>query len=300
MRIQTVVIMALALICGVAAVVAVNQLVKPGKAEPAAPTFPIVIVTRDVERGSLLTSDDLRIENVLKVPPKAATTIDSVLGRPTLVRLSAGDFISDAKLGDKGSGGGLAAMIPKGMRAFTIQAPHSAAGGGGFIMPESHVDVLQMSTNQNSSDVDSTIPLLQDIEVLAVDQLLDAPASSRIDPKEIRTVTLLVTPGQASILAQAQARGVLHLTLRNPADADIAAAAQEAVFPAPELPPVQSEPIASVESGETKDDAESDAKPAVPPKQMVRWVIVTVRGAHQGQIELQREVTDEGTSLFGF
>ena len=51
-----------------------------------------------------------------------------------------------------------------------------------------------------------------------VDQRIDPGAESKVDPKEVRSVTLLVTPNQAAKLDLAQNLGTLHLSLRNAND----------------------------------------------------------------------------------
>jgi len=63
--------------------------------------------------------------------------------------------------------------------------------------------------------------LLQNLEILAVDQRIDAPADNRIDPKQLPSVPLLVTPDQGARLAPAKNKGSLHLALRNHKDEQV-------------------------------------------------------------------------------
>src|SRR5262249_56623723 len=103
----------------------------------------------------------------------------------------------------------------------TISTTTLASGVAGFILPGSKVDVLLTVTRTGTSDPTGggqTSTLLQDVEILAVDQLVKAPADNRVDPKELRSVTLLVTPQQAAKLDLGQNKGILHLSLRNPED----------------------------------------------------------------------------------
>jgi pilus assembly protein CpaB len=109
----------------------------------------------------------------------------------------------------------MAALIPSGMRAFTILTPSLASGVGGFILPGNKVDVLLTLEGKRGS---ITTTLVQNLEILAVDQQLDAPSDNRVDPKQLRSVTLLVTPEQASRLGLAHNKGALYLALRNHAD----------------------------------------------------------------------------------
>ena len=144
--------------------------------------------------------------------------------------LSKGLPIVDSQLTSKHSGGSLAAMIPDGMRAFTIQTTHVAAGVGGFVQPGDKVDVLLTSTPTGPDDWTGggvTTTLLQNIQVLAVAQRMEPPDDSRgdkdskaakVDPNDPKSVTLLVSPDQAAKLDLGMNRGILHLALRNPKD----------------------------------------------------------------------------------
>ena len=63
-----------------------------------------------------------------------------------------------------------------------------------------------------------TTTLLQNVEILAVDTRLEAPNENKVDPKQLQSVTLLVTPEQSAKLDLGENRGTLHLALRNPDD----------------------------------------------------------------------------------
>ena len=115
----------------------------------------------------------------------------------------------------------MGAVIPKGMRAFTINTPNVASNVTGFILPGSKVDVLlTVKTNNPGDGTGGTITstILQNMEILAVDQHVEATSSGKVDSKDLRSVTLLVTPQQAAKLDLGQNAGVIHLTLRNPED----------------------------------------------------------------------------------
>ncbi len=164
-------------------------------------------------------------------PPEPATLVRSyetslapysrMRGRWTL-RLLKDEPVVNGKLAPKGSGRGMAALIPKGMRAFTIRTPRIAPGVAGFVMPGYKVDVLLTMNDVRANDQTgggSTTTLLQNVEISAVDQNIDAPAENKMD-KDLRSVTLLVTPQQAKQLDLGQNKGTLRLALRNEHDKD--------------------------------------------------------------------------------
>jgi Flp pilus assembly protein CpaB len=101
------------------------------------------------------------------------------------------------------------------VRAVTIQVPNVAAGVGGFVLPGRKVDVL-LTVGEGPGR--RTTTLLQNVEVLAVDQRLDSPPESKLDPKEMRSVTVLVSPREATMLDLGQSKGTLQLAVRKPDD----------------------------------------------------------------------------------
>jgi pilus assembly protein CpaB len=159
------------------------------------------------------------------VPPGAITSIADAVDRVVLHPMVKDEVLVEGKLASKDAGRGLAAIIPEGMRAFTIQTPHVASGVAGFILPGNKVDVLLTMNGQGSNDTTggaSTSTLLQNVKILAVDQRTDAPVDNKVNPQTLQSVTLLVTPDQAAKLDLGQNRGTLHLSLRNPKDTDAA------------------------------------------------------------------------------
>lgn len=115
----------------------------------------------------------------------------------------------------------LASGIPPGMRAMGVRR----AGRDGFfslLRPGDRVDVL-LTTNGDGADARVvTLPLLQNVIVLAVG---DSIRPAYLDSSTSRSdeVTLLVHANHAAILAQALRRGDLTLALRNAYDLDASA-----------------------------------------------------------------------------
>ena len=125
----------------------------------------------------------IRLESVPKrwANPKAIAKIEEAVGRVVTIPILEGEPVLSSKIAAKGAGVGLAAIIPKGMRAFTIQTPTIATGVAGFVLPGNKVDVL-LTVKEVGGGTDArggTIILLQNLEILAVDQRVGAdPAPS--------------------------------------------------------------------------------------------------------------------------
>jgi pilus assembly protein CpaB len=223
MSIRTALILLLALVFGLSAALGVNLLMR--KPEPEKPqTVTVLVAASTVPRFGTLTTNQLKFRELPSdlVPSGALTQVEDAVDRVVYSGLVRDEIVLEEKLTAKGAGRGMATAIPKGMRAFTISTTTLASGVAGFILPGSKVDVL-LTVTRTGGQTDptgggQTSTLLQDVEILAVDQLVKAPADNRVDPKELRSVTLLVTPQQAAKLDLGQNKGILHLTLRNPDD----------------------------------------------------------------------------------
>jgi pilus assembly protein CpaB len=211
-------VVVLALFFGGSAAIGINALRSPSPSGAASETVPVVVAAVPVNRFTPLTSDMLTTRDFPKdlVPPGSITRMEDALDRVTLNQLVKDEPLLNAMLAARGSGRGMAPGIAPGMRAFTIQTPNVASGVAGFILPGNKVDVL-LNINEGGAGT-LTTTLLQSVEILAVDQRVEAPADNKVDPNQLRSVTLLVTPEQALKLDLGQNRGTLHLSLRNPTD----------------------------------------------------------------------------------
>jgi pilus assembly protein CpaB len=180
-----------------------------------------VVAAADIAQFSTLTPGLLKVQHLPKdawIPPGTFDSIDKVVGRVNSSAIVMGEPLSTTRLAAKGTGQPLGLEIPRGMRAFTIQMPNVASSVAGFTRAGSKVDVLVTMKNKGVNDTKGPVSttLLEDIKVLAVDQHVEEPTAGKLDPKEVRSITLLVNPDQADKLAQHC--GDLQLSLRNPED----------------------------------------------------------------------------------
>jgi pilus assembly protein CpaB len=281
MSLRTVLIVVLALVCGVSAVLFMNSL-RPQAAAATVDMVPVVVAAADVTRGHTLTSDHLKVVEWPKerVPAGVLSKTEDACDRVTLNPLTKDEPIFESKLAPRGSARGMAALIRKGMRAFTIQTPTLSSGVGGFILPGNKVDVL-LTVNGPSDDPQNAGPrtttLLQNVEVLAVDQRLDAPAENKVNANEMHSVTLQVTPEQVAMLNLGQSNGQLHLSLRNPDD-EVAS----------NMRPATLEEIAQFvkKRQPTKETPAPAAAPPAPPAPPEPTLVRTLRGSHEGEVTI--------------
>ncbi len=177
---------------------------------------PVVIAKIDLPAGSKLEESllEARLFPAALAPEGSFTQPSELAGRIVKSEIFAGEALLASRLAPPGSGGGVSAVIPPGMRAMTV-AVNIVSGVSGFILPHARVDVLATVSATLDKEESKTSTILENIEVLAVDQTV-SPKDD--DPITVKSVTLLVNPAQAEKLALASTEGKLQLVLRNTAD----------------------------------------------------------------------------------
>lgn len=225
MNIRPLLITLLGLACGGFAVMGIRQMNnnsgQNAAAVPVLKVVDVVMARTAIPRGHEVQADMLSVEKWPEnmVPEGSMPTVEGAVGRVTLSQVFKGEPMLQGKLAAPGAGRGTGNLIKPGMRAYSIQSVNAAGIVAGLIVPGDRVDVI-LTVQSSSADPTgggTSSTLLQNVEILAIDQDLDPKAENRSDPK-LSTVTLLVTPKQASLLGLGQKAGVLSLTLRNPED----------------------------------------------------------------------------------
>jgi pilus assembly protein CpaB len=272
-------VLVLAVTCGASAALTVNYYGTGASQTNEKPdTTPVVVAAVDIPRVRTIMAEDVTIQQWPKkvLPEGILTSAKQAVGRVALSSMLPGEPLFEKKLASREAGQGVEALIPEGMRAYTIQAKAVATNVAGFILPGNCVDVLFHLRGQTNDDSGggSTTTLLQAVEVLAVGQALEAPAENRVP--DVQSVTLLVTPEQVAKLDLGQSMGTLALSLRNPVD-------KQDARPSPallaDLRYKQEPPFVLPEEIETETEAAPEPEP-IPEPQSIR----TLRGGHRGHI----------------
>jgi pilus assembly protein CpaB len=126
--------------------------------------------------------------------------------RVLLTPLERNEPILSSKITAPGQRGSLSSLPGKGKRAVTVRVD-GVRGVAGFILPNDRVDVVLIrSEGENYSDI-----LLQDVKVLAIDQLANRRQET---PTVAKAVTLEVSTHDAQKVLLATNTGKLSLILR--------------------------------------------------------------------------------------
>jgi pilus assembly protein CpaB len=172
----------------------------------------VVVAARPLRFGHELTAEALREapwpDGAL--PQGAFTRVSEVLSRGkrvVLTAIEANEPVLAMKITGPGQRATLSALVGPGMKAVTIRV-NDVDGVGGFVLPGDRVDIV---LTRQEKETASTQVLLQDVRVLAVDQVADERASNPAVPK---TVTVEVDTVAGQKLGLAASIGTLSLLLR--------------------------------------------------------------------------------------
>ena len=197
-------------------------------AQPAPKSNKVILAARDLVPGTLIRDADIRLGDWTgAIPEGALRQREDIVDRGVISPILAGEPMVDSRLAPKGGGAGLAALIPKGMRAVAIRV-NEIVGVAGFAVPGMRVDVLVSGSPPGAAATGGvTKTLLQNVQVLSAGQNFQKDAEGK--PVSVPVVNLLVTPDQAEMLSLASTQTSIQLVLRNPLDTDIAKTAGVAV-----------------------------------------------------------------------
>jgi pilus assembly protein CpaB len=190
-------------------------------AQAAPTTTKALVASRNLELGAIIKDSDVKDAPWAgALPTNAVLKREDIIGRGVTTTIYDGEPIVENRLAPKGAGGGLAAMIPSGMRAVAVRV-NDVVGVAGFVVPGMRVDVLISGSPPNNNAQGSlTRTLLQNIEVLSAGQ--DFKKDNEGKPLGVGVVNLLVTPEQAEMLSLASNQTTIQLVLRNPLDTQVA------------------------------------------------------------------------------
>jgi pilus assembly protein CpaB len=178
----------------------------------------VVAAATDIKLGTVLRDADLTTVEIAGTLPKGVILKkENAIGRGVISNLYLGEPVSENRLAAPGSGGGLAATIPQGMRATAVKV-NEVVGVAGFVTPGMRVDVLITGNPPGGATTQGSLvrTLLQNIEVLSAGTDIQRDAEGK--PLQVQVVNLLVTPTQAEILSLASSETRIQLVLRNPLD----------------------------------------------------------------------------------
>lgn len=227
MRPKSLMLLALALGCGLVASIGISQVMER-PAQVKLETAPVYVAKHNINIGDPIDVDMLSLQEWPKdkVPRGVISNLEDLEGRRPRSAIIEGEPILEAKLLEPGQVADPIQQIPKGMRLKTIAV--NAEKGVGLIGPGDRVDIQLFVRKDQRTGVESAMSkiILQNIRVFAVDQTVQRSPDGGEDKSIAKTVSLMLTPEQASKLTMAEQIGELSLIPRNPDDEEVASWAE--------------------------------------------------------------------------
>jgi len=189
------------------------------KVEPPAELKDVVLAAKPLQVGMTVKPTDIKMGKipVTAFPKGAFSKAEEVVDRPVVSNILMDEAVLEGRLAARGSGLGLAPIIPVGMRAVTVRV-NDVSGISGFVLPGMRVDIL-VTGNPPAGGGTMTVTALQNMLVLSAGTAIQADA--RGQAIQAATVTLLATPEQAEMLTLANSEGHIQLVLRNGSDQNV-------------------------------------------------------------------------------
>lgn len=188
----------------------------------AVKTRTIVVATAPLRFGVEMNARNLREvpwpDNA--IPDGAFASIEALLSagkRMVLTAIAENEPILASKITGPGQRATLSAVLTPGKKAITVRV-NDIEGVAGFVLPGDRVDIFltrSVSSERGTNTSSSSDVVLQNVRVLAIDQIAD----DRIDkPAVVKAVTLEVEMAEGQKLSLAASLGTLTLALRQAGD----------------------------------------------------------------------------------
>jgi pilus assembly protein CpaB len=207
----------LAVALGLLAMKVARDVISKHQAAPAAVGgTAIVVVKSDLPAGAALRAEDLGTAKIGGDFSSSAvfTSPADVQGRVLVTPAARNSPVLESMLAPKGSGTGLQALIPQGMRAITIEV-NEFSGVAGNLVPGCKVDVVASFNGEAGGEMVSRT-IVQNVKVSAVGMRRAADGEQNANGAgQVKSVTLLTTPKEAEEIELATATGRPRLVLRS-------------------------------------------------------------------------------------
>jgi pilus assembly protein CpaB len=214
MKPQTLIMLVVALGCGLAAMVMTQRFLTV-PVEEKAPGTMVLVAAIDIKPGEKINDQIVKLVEWPKevVPANALSKLEDAVGRSARFPMGANEVVTIAKLAAEGIGPGLEPIIEEGMRAMSVPIKtHESAAG--FIKPSSRVDIVMIARGNGQNGKAKTI--LQNVRVIAVNHSISDNPEEAEKGTVVEMITFLLSPEEAESLALAQNTGAIQLILRNP------------------------------------------------------------------------------------
>ena len=208
MRAKSLILLVIALGCGMVAAVGVSKAImdKPA-AEQTEATTEIFVAVKDLPHAQKISADSVKLEKwpQSRLPEGALTRLSELEGKYTNQQIFAGEPILGRKLAD--SRESFSTTIPPGYRVFDI------VGSAGYIKPGDHVDILGTFPASRGGSAE-TRTVMRNVQVFGIDGNTKRDTDNTNNTGRSSVFQLLVKESQLEALTLANSMAELRMNLR--------------------------------------------------------------------------------------
>jgi pilus assembly protein CpaB len=212
MKQKTVVLIVLAVVCGLGASFMTSKLLADRQQQEE--TVKVLVAKKNLDTGMMIKKPEEAFEEkeILKetAPKNALSKLEEVKGRQLKIPRRAGDTITQDDLFDDKSPG-LMSTLPPGHRAVGVRVSSEQIAAGFAAVPHSRIDIA-CAVRSNIEKENGTRIILQNVLVLASGQATIRDEGGK--PMLCDVVTVALTPEDALKLETAKSMGGLTMFLR--------------------------------------------------------------------------------------
>lgn len=217
MKPKTVVLLGVAVVCGLIAAFLVSMATATNKPEEK---VTVLVAAQELRQGVVLSDIGKQFVQTQVSPTGVpATAIMDPKQLEGMVMLRTLDKGQIPTVGAVGKYEGLDKNLPPGHRAFTVRI-QSDTGNAGFILPGAHVDLIATMQDLHNKQQKLTKTFMQNVLVLAINTVDTRDEKSRT-VNNPSTATLALTPAQVERVGRVVSEGTVSLALRKPDDKTI-------------------------------------------------------------------------------
>jgi pilus assembly protein CpaB len=209
MRAKSLVLLVVALGCGMIAAVAVSKSVMNSDSPTVEQsTVEIFVAVKDLPHAQKISAENVKLEKwpQNRIPEGSVRQLDQVEGKFTNQMIFAGEPILEKKIAD--SRESFSTNIPPGFRIFDI------TGNAGYIKPGDHVDIVGTFKPSGRNSVPETRTVMRNVQVFGIDGNTTRDSDSTNEKRKGSVFQLLVQESQLEALTLANSLGELRLNLR--------------------------------------------------------------------------------------
>lgn len=217
MRAKSMLLILIALGCGLVASIAISQVMERGSrgGSVGMEMVQIYVATADIDVNEQLNASNVRVEDwpKSKIPEGAIVDYQNINERFARVRFYQGEPILEAKLANEIEGPAI--KIPDGHRVCSLKVQMDTAVSG-LVNPGDRVDIFAYFREGRGIPRTGTRQILKNVRVFAVNDQTAQEIDQEGRTIVAKTVSVLVKQDQVAKLMLATELGTLRLALRRP------------------------------------------------------------------------------------